>query len=183
MILRGLQQGIRPNICRGKIHSCDIMRGHHSGSVNGDNAASPRIKNRKYAETFPQTIPSGDLIEGNLLIQSVVFMFWLMTDSISRFSDRFAGYSALLKSSQYFSQRSFWSTPRSASAPAAVASLWSDNSREGNTKPSQSAGAVRGDRHCPLRKWVIRNLKSYDFNRAGYSSSFSPVSCEKMARK
>jgi len=29
--------------------------------------------------------------------------------------------------------------------------LWSDNSREGNTTPSQSAGAVRGDRHCPLQ--------------------------------
>ena len=42
-------------------------------------------------------------------------------------------------------------TARNASTPAAVASLWSDNSREGNTKPSQSAEAVRGDRHCPLR--------------------------------
>ena len=41
------------------------------------------------------------------------------------------------------------------SAPAAVAPPWSDNSRKGNTTPSQSAGAVRGDRHCPLCKQVL----------------------------
>jgi hypothetical protein len=50
---------------------------------------------------------------------------------------------ALLKSSRYSSQRSFWATTGNASAPAAVASL-SDNSREGTTTQSQSAGAVFG---------------------------------------
>ena len=39
--------------------------------------------------------------------------------------------------------------------PAAAASPLSDNSREGNTTPSQSEGAVRGDRHCPLRRQVL----------------------------
>ena len=53
------------------------------------------------------------------------------------------------KSSQYFSQHS-WATTRNASAPAAVASLWSDNSREGNTTPSQSAGAFWGGQALSL---------------------------------
>jgi len=33
-----------------------------------------------------------------------------------------------------------------------------DNSREGITIQSQSAGAVLGDRHCLLRKQVFYNL-------------------------
>jgi hypothetical protein len=44
-----------------------------------------------------------------------------------------------------------------ASASAAVAPAWSDNSREGNSTYSQSAGAVRGDRHYPLRELVRYN--------------------------
>ena len=58
----------------------------------------------------------------------------------------------------------FWATARNASAPAAAAPPWSDNSREGNTTQSQSAGAVRGDRHCPLRKLVLYHL----FENSGF---------------
>jgi len=57
-----------------------------------------------------------------------------------------------------------WATAYNASAPAAMAPLWSDNSREGNTTQSQSAGAVRGDRHCPLRKLVLYHL----FENSGF---------------
>ena len=43
---------------------------HHErvlpGTCEHDNAPSPRINNRKSAETFPQIIPFGDLREGNL---------------------------------------------------------------------------------------------------------------------
>ena len=48
---------------------------------------------------------------------------------------------------------------------------WSDNSREGNTTQSQSEGAVRGDRHCPLRKQVLYNmLKTQGFYKASFLS-------------
>ncbi len=47
---------------------------------------------------------------------------------------------------------------------------WSDNSRDGNTTQSQSEGAVRGDRHCPLRNQVYYNLlKTQGFSKAGIS--------------
>ena len=47
---------------------------------------------------------------------------------------------------------------------------WSDNSREGNTTQSQSEGAVRGDRHCPLSKLVLNNLlKTQGFYKADTS--------------
>jgi len=63
----------------------------------------------------------------------------------------------------------FRSTACNASAPAAVAPPRSDNFREGNTTKSQSAGAVRGDRHCPLRKQVLYNLlKTQSFYKASY---------------
>ena len=66
---------------------------------------------------------------------------------------------ALLKSSQYFSSTLFLGLRHVMPPPPPLwHPLWSDNSREGNTTPSQSAGAVRGDRHCPLRYQVIRNL-------------------------
>ncbi len=82
------------------------------------------------------------------------------------------GFLALLKSHTIF-LKLLGATARNASAPAAAASPWSDNSREGNTIPSQSAGAVRGDRHSPLRYQVIRNLlKTYDFNRVVFFTFF-----------
>ena len=60
-------------------------------------------------------------------------------------------------------------TACNASAPAAVAPPWNDNSREGNTPQSQSEGAVRGDRHCPLRKQVLYNLlKTKGFYKADH---------------
>jgi len=50
----------------GKYTLVEITRGYHPAPVNVIMPPSPRINNRKSAETFPQTIPSGDLIEGNL---------------------------------------------------------------------------------------------------------------------
>ncbi len=49
-------------------------------------------------------------------------------------------------------------------ASAAVASPLSDNSREGTATQSQSAGAVRGDRHCPSEQAIRNLLKSLDYN-------------------
>ena len=61
----------------------------------------------------------------------------------------------------------FGATACNTSAPAAVAHPWSDNSRGGNTTQSQSGGAVRRDRHCPLRNQVIYNLlKTQGFYKA-----------------
>jgi hypothetical protein len=42
----------------------------------------------------------------------------------------------------------------------------SDDSREGTITQSQSAGAVRGDRHCPLRMAIRNVLKSLGFTFA-----------------
>lgn len=56
----------RPNICHGKYTLVDITRGYYPAPVNMIMPPSPRINNRKSTETFPQTIPSGDIIEGNL---------------------------------------------------------------------------------------------------------------------
>jgi len=54
-----------------------------------------------------------------------------------------------------------------ASAPAAAALPWSDNSRDGNTTQSQSEGAVWGDMHCPLCKQVLYHLlKTQGFYQA-----------------
>ena len=43
--------------------------------------------------------------------------------------------------------------PRSCGTPP-----WDDNFKEGTTTPSQTAGAVRGDRHGPLRNQVLCHL-------------------------
>ncbi len=117
----------------GKCTLVDITRGYCPAPVNMIMPPHHGSITENLLKLSP-IIPCGGLIKRTLLSQGVIFMFWLMTDSISRFSERSAGYSALLKSSQYFSQRSFWSPARSASAPAALASPWSDNSREGNIK-------------------------------------------------
>ena len=51
--------------------------------------------------------------------------------------------------------------------PAAVAPSMSNDPREGNTTQSQSEGAVRGDRHCPLRNQVLYHLlKTQGFYKA-----------------
>ena len=71
------------------------------------------------------------------------------------------------KSSRYFFLRSFGATACNSSAPAAMAFPGAITQRESNTTQSQCAGAVRGDRHCLLRKQALYNLlKTYDFDRA-----------------
>jgi hypothetical protein len=67
----------------------------------------------------------------------------------------------------------------------------SDNSREGTTTQSQSAGAVWGDRHCSLRNQVLYHLlKTQEFTKACFFIKMprlsaprhkAPSRCERVA--